>query len=144
MLYTECYGKVFGFYPDNELSISSSNDSRLCLNSKTLLLEILQLLDQKSGLARQQGEKALSGFFGRIIEIFSNLQDGVFRHIDTAVIQEGDFQLAPFRCLPLIEKKNRLARFCGLPAASTLDVDGSHKHIRRTDRLVGPPAGRSP
>ena len=144
MVYTQHIGHILGLDPNKKLGVSGPNNGCLGLNAKTPLLEILELLNQKPGLARYQGNQALPRLFRRLVQVFRNFQDGVCRHTDATIIQESDFQFARFLCLPLVAEINRVACFCSHLGALTLDIDGSHNHICFSDRFVSPPDRRRP
>lgn len=83
---TKGIGNPSRLYPDEELGIAGSNDCGLSLHSKTPLLEILQLLDQKPGLAHDKRNEAVSRFFLRLVEVFGNFEHRICRHTHAAIV----------------------------------------------------------
>lgn len=91
--------------PNDEVGISGSNDSRLCLYTKTFLTKILQGLNQKPRLSGKQGDQALPLLVFGFEQVFRDFNNGVGGHSDAAVIQKGNFQIAEGFRFPFVFQK---------------------------------------
>jgi len=81
------------------------------LHPEPLFLEILQILHDETGFPRHHGQKPLTAFLRRVVQILSDLHHRSRGHFYPAFIKEDDLHgTIPLR-LPLVLEKDGIAGF---------------------------------